>query len=103
MSARADAVFSALADPTRRRLIEALAARPTATATALAADLPITRQAVAKHLAALKRARLVRSTRAGRETQYQLDAAALGEVSAWVDRVGTEWDRRLERLARRLG
>jgi DNA-binding transcriptional ArsR family regulator len=50
MSARADAVFSALADPTRRRLVEALAARPTATATTLAADLPITRQAVAKHL-----------------------------------------------------
>ena len=95
-------MFSALADPNRRRLVEALAARPTATATALAAELPITRQAVSKHLAALKRARLVRSTRAGRETRYRLDAAALAEVSDWVERVGSEWDRRLARLERRL-
>jgi DNA-binding transcriptional ArsR family regulator len=102
MSARADAVFSALGDPTRRRLVEALAASPSATATSLAADLPITRQAVAKHLAALKRARLVRSARAGRETRYSLDAAALAEVSEWVDRVGSEWDHRLARLERTL-
>jgi predicted transcriptional regulator len=53
--AAADAVFTALADPTRRHLIEALASRP-ASATTLAADLPISRQAVAKHLAGLRRA-----------------------------------------------
>jgi ArsR family transcriptional regulator, cadmium/lead-responsive transcriptional repressor len=97
-----DAVFAALADPTRRRMIETLAIRGTATATGLAAELPITRQAVAKHLAALKRARLVRATRAGRETRYNLDAAPLAGVSEWVELVGAEWDERLERLRRTL-
>ncbi len=98
----ADAVFAALADPTRRRMIEVLARRPTATATGLAAELPITRQAVAKHLAALKRARLVRAERRGRETQYRLDAAALATVERWVAAVGAEWDDRLGRLERTL-
>jgi DNA-binding transcriptional ArsR family regulator len=98
----ADAVFAALADPTRRRMIETLATRGTATATGLAAELPITRQAVAKHLAALKRARLVRSSRAGRETHYALDANALGDVSDWVELVGSEWEARLGRLQRTL-
>jgi DNA-binding transcriptional ArsR family regulator len=97
-----DAVFAALADPTRRRMIETLAARGTATATGLAGELPITRQAVAKHLAALKRARLVRSARAGRETRYSLDAEPLAGVSEWVALVGAEWDARLARLRRTL-
>ena len=97
-----DAVFAALADPTRRRLIEVLAGRPSATATGLAAELPITRQAVAKHLAALKRAHLVRAERRGRETQYRLDAAALAAVERWVAAVGAEWDERLGRLERTL-
>jgi DNA-binding transcriptional ArsR family regulator len=98
----ADAVFAALADPTRRRMVETLATRGTATATGLAAELPITRQAVAKHLAALKRARLVRSSRAGRETRYSLDAEPLADVSDWVESVGAEWDARLARLRRAL-
>jgi DNA-binding transcriptional ArsR family regulator len=98
----ADAVFAALADPTRRRMIEALARRPTATATGLAAELPITRQAVAKHLAALKRARLVSAERRGRETRYELDAAALVAVERWIAAVGAEWDERLGRLERTL-
>jgi DNA-binding transcriptional ArsR family regulator len=97
-----DAVFAALADPTRRRMIETLAARGTATATGLASELPITRQAVAKHLAALKRARLVQSARAGRETRYSLDASPLADVSEWVELVGAEWDARLARLRRSL-
>jgi ArsR family transcriptional regulator, cadmium/lead-responsive transcriptional repressor len=97
-----DAVFAALADPTRRRLIETLATSGAATATGLAADLPITRQAVAKHLAALRRARLVRTARAGRETRYSLDAEPLAGVSEWVERVGLEWDARLARLQRTL-
>ena len=97
-----DAVFAALADPTRRRLIETLATNGAATATGLAADLPITRKAVAKHLAALRRARLVRTARAGRETRYSLDAEPLAGVSEWVERVGLEWDARLARLQRTL-
>ena len=67
------------------------------TASGLAAELPITRQAVAKHLAALGRARLVRSRRVGRETRYSLDAAPLSEAARWIARVGAEWDGRLAR------
>ncbi len=76
--------------------------RVSATATGLAAELPITRQAVAKHLGALERARLVSRRRAGRETHYALDADSLATVSEWVDSVGAEWDGRLRRLERTL-
>ena len=96
-----DAVFAALADPTRRHLIEALASRP-ASATSLAADLPISRQAVAKHLAGLRAARLVSAERAGRETLYSLDPRPLGEAAEWIARVGVEWDSRLAELRRAL-
>jgi DNA-binding transcriptional ArsR family regulator len=102
VSAAADAVFAALADPTRRRLIERLAEGPTATASGLAAELPITRQAVAKHLAALGRARLVRSRRVGRETRYSLDAEPLSDAARWIAGVGAEWDGRLAELERLL-
>jgi DNA-binding transcriptional ArsR family regulator len=99
---RTDAVFSALADPTRRHLIEALASEP-ASATRLAADLPITRQAVAKHLAGLRAARLVNVERAGREAVYSLDPAPLTAAADWIARVGAEWDVRLADLRRALG
>jgi DNA-binding transcriptional ArsR family regulator len=95
----ADAVFAALADPTRRQLVESLAAAP-ATATVLAKDLPMSRQAVAKHLAMLTSAELVASERRGRETRYTLRPEPLRDVSRWVDRVGDEWADRLARLER---
>jgi DNA-binding transcriptional ArsR family regulator len=91
-------VFAALADPSRRQLVEQLARRETATLTELAATLPVTRQAVSKHLAALGEAGLVESTRAGRNTRYRLTPAALGEALSWVERVGGEWDERLRAL-----
>ena len=72
-----DAVFAALADPSRRFVLETLASQGTATPTELAADLPVTRQAVAKHLAALRSAGLVEASRAGRETRYALTPAPL--------------------------
>lgn len=100
--AGADAVFSALGDPTRRRLIEILSVTPHATPTGLAGELPITRQAVAKHLAALSGAGLVRSVRAGRETRYELDPTALGEAADWIASVGAEWESRLEGLRQLL-
>jgi DNA-binding transcriptional ArsR family regulator len=100
--AEVDAVFAALADPTRRRVIETLAAGSTVTASGLAAQLPITRQAVAKHLAALSRARLVRSARVGREVRYSLDADPLEDAARWIARVGAEWDGRLGELQRLL-
>jgi DNA-binding transcriptional ArsR family regulator len=93
--ATVDAVFAALADPTRRRVVETLAGGSTVTASALAADLPISRQAVAKHLAALRRARLVWARRVGRETRYRLRPEALGDAAQWMATVGAEWDERL--------
>ena len=95
-------VFAALADPNRRHLVEALARRE-ATATELAADLPVTRQAVAKHLAALREAGLVDARRKGRETRYRLTPGPLGEALTWMQEVGATWDGRLEALRRHLG
>src|SRR5438046_902646 len=91
-------VFAALADPNRRFLVETLAARGAATATQLATELPDTRQAVAKHLAALGEAGLVDSTRAGRETRYSLTPGPLNDAIAWIERVGGQWDERLASL-----
>ncbi len=94
-------VFSALADPTRRDVVASLAGPGVeVTASGLAADLPITRQAVAKHLAALERAGLVEPRRAGRETRYRLTPEPLEEAMIWMARIGGEWDERLARLAR---
>ncbi len=95
---RVDLVFGALADPTRRHLIEALAADPGATATGLARALPISRQAVAKHLALLHDAGLVSSQRRGREARFELDARPLADAVAWIDAVGDEWEGSLGRL-----
>ena len=91
-------VFTALADPTRRAMVETLARRTDVTATSFAAELPITRQAVTKHLAALRDAHLVRSKRVGREVHYRLEPENLAEAAAWIADVGAEWDLRLERL-----
>ena len=98
-----DHVFGALADPTRRHLIELLAAEPGATATGLAATLPISRQAVAKHLKLLHEAGLVSSRRRGREALFELEPEPLGEAVAWIGSVGAEWDRRLDGLRQLLG
>ena len=95
---REDSVFSALSDPSRRRLLETLAARESASLTELASQLPVTRQAVSKHLAALAQAGLVESARAGRETHYSLTPQPLGDALAWMERIGEQWDKRLARL-----
>jgi DNA-binding transcriptional ArsR family regulator len=99
----ADRVFDALADPNRRRLLGFLAERETATATELAGELPVTRQAVAKHLAALSAAGLVEGRRQGRETRYRLTPEPLAEAMAWIADVGAQWDDRLAALGRHLG
>ena len=95
-------MFDALADPNRRYVLKALAERERATATELAAELPVTRQAVAKHLAALDQAGLVESRREGRETRYELTPAPLGAAMEWMASVGAEWDSRLAALRRHL-
>ena len=99
---RVDGVFAALGDPGRRSLVEAVATRGTATATELAADLPVTRQAVAKQLSALADAGLLRATRAGRETRYAVTPEPLDAAVAWMVEVGARWDDRLGRLERSL-
>jgi DNA-binding transcriptional ArsR family regulator len=97
-----DSVFSALSDRSRRRLLESLAARDSASLTELAAQLPVTRQAVSKHLAALSHAGLVEAHRAGRETRYRLTPEPLADALSWMERVGTQWDERLARLREHL-
>jgi DNA-binding transcriptional ArsR family regulator len=98
-----DAVFSALADERRRSVVELLAARGGATPTELARELPVTRQAVAKHLASLQDAGLVEVSRSGREARYALTPAPLTEAVAWIESVGSSWDDRLDALRRHLG
>jgi DNA-binding transcriptional ArsR family regulator len=96
-------LFGALADPTRRLMLETLLRQDSTSVPALTADLPITRQAVAKHLAALDHAGLIeRSPGAGREVRYRLRAGALAPASAWLHEAEAAWDGRLARLKREL-
>lgn len=95
-------VFAALADPSRRYLLEELSAGGPLTATDLAAGMDITRQAVVKHLAAMSAAGLLTSQRRGREVLYSVRPAALDTASVWLERVGRVWDRRLVRLTKKL-
>jgi DNA-binding transcriptional ArsR family regulator len=98
LDARAGAVFAALADDTRRQLLRSVVDQGPSTATALSAALPVTRQAVARHLGILRRAGLVRAERAGRETRYEADTASLRSAAEWIDQTGAAWDDRLHRL-----
>jgi DNA-binding transcriptional ArsR family regulator len=93
-------VFAALADPTRLEVLSRLANGGPATATELSAGMPISRQAVTKHLAALDAAGLVERHAAGREVRYTFDPEPLGDVVRWAENVGDTWDRRLGRLSR---
>jgi DNA-binding transcriptional ArsR family regulator len=95
---RSDAVFSALADPTRRQVIRALSEQGPSTATGLAANLPVTRQAVTKHLSALANAGLVTSSRRGREKLYQISPRPLTDAVSWMADLGARWDGRLAAL-----
>jgi DNA-binding transcriptional ArsR family regulator len=92
-------VFSALADPTRRRVVETLVRDGSTSVPALTSDLPITRQAVAKHLATLDAAGLVeRVPGRGREVRYRLREGALCPAASWLSETEAAWDRRLLRL-----
>jgi DNA-binding transcriptional ArsR family regulator len=95
-----DGVLAALADPTRRLLLDRLSAADRATATTLAEGLPITRQAIVKHLAVLQAAGLVEATKAGREVRYVVRPDALDATARWMAALATEWDRRLATIKR---
>jgi DNA-binding transcriptional ArsR family regulator len=93
-----DAVFFALSDPTRRDLMRHLSEEGPTTASELAERLPITRQAIAKHLAALEGAGLVASRTDGRRRSYRITPRPLTEAMDWMVLVGAEWDERLDAL-----
>ena len=95
-----DEVFAALSDPTRRRVIERLSATGGASATELAEGLPVSRQAIVKHLLALDEAGLVTTERAGRQKRYRLTPEPMGDAVGWMTEVGAQWDERLTALAR---
>lgn len=87
-------VFAALGDETRWSVLAALG-EGDASASALAGRLPVTRQAIAKHLAVLQGAGLVEPVRVGREVQYRVLGSQLSETARLLDTIGAEWDRRL--------
>lgn len=97
-----DGVFDALSDATRRQVLRNLAERGPQTPTELADHLPVSRQAVSKHLDVLGRAGLVTSARTGRETRFTFQPEPLGDAADWMADVGGTWDRRLEMLKKRL-
>lgn len=93
-----DRVLAALADPMRRRLLDLLAGRGESTATELAADLPVSRQAVLQHLTVLGQVGLVTSTRSGRERRFAVRSEQLTVTAAWMTRLARQWDTRLEAI-----
>ncbi|GII05151.1 ArsR/SmtB family transcription factor [Planobispora takensis] len=95
-----DDLWSAIGDPTRRRMLDLLLIEGAGTATTLSRHLPVTRQAVAKHLGVLDRAGLVRATPAGREKRYRVEEAQLTRAVAQLASVGSAWDARLQRIKR---
>ncbi|MFB7865736.1 ArsR/SmtB family transcription factor [Streptomyces sp. NPDC056069] len=94
-----DELWTAVGDPTRRRMLDLLLAGG-GTATTLSEQLPITRQAVAKHLGVLHRVGLVQVTPSGRERRYEVDEAQLARAVAQLAAVGAAWDARLQRIKR---
>jgi DNA-binding transcriptional ArsR family regulator len=96
--ARIDEILAALADPTRRQVLEVIAARGEATATVIATQVPVSRQAIVKHLAILTRAGLVGCRRHGREVRYTVQPEGLATTARWLAARAAAWDARLERL-----
>ncbi len=93
-----DRVLAALADPTRRQLLDQVSSSGQATASKLADGLPISRQAVVKHLAVLDAAGLVESTKVGREVRYAVRPEPLDTTAKWMASLAADWDRRLAKI-----
>lgn len=95
MAGAVEDVLTALADPTRRRLLDRLSVLGRTTATALAGELPISRQAIVQHLAVLDAVGLVSGRRDGRERRYEVRPERLVETARWMDGLAAQWDSRL--------
>ncbi len=98
MTGTADKLFRALADPTRRAIYERLTRDGEQTVHALTERAGVSQPMVSRHLAALKRARLVRHRRHGRETHYQARPEALAPLADWIRHYGAFWQSRFDRL-----
>ena len=101
MSDDAGEVFRALGDPMRRRIVD-LIAEGTATPTGIAGVLPVTRQAVSRHLGVLEAAGVVQHRRRGREVRYQVRPGAVADAARWLTERADWWAERLEALAAHL-
>jgi DNA-binding transcriptional ArsR family regulator len=95
-----DQLWTAVADPTRRRVLDLLLLHGEATATTLAGELPVSRQAVVKHLAVLDRTGLVEGRREGREVRYAIQPERLELARQRMAEIAAEWDRRLTAIKR---
>ena len=95
-----DDLWAAIADPSRRRVLDLLVQRGEASASALAGDVPFTRQAVAKHLLALEAVGLIDRRKQGREVLYRVDADRLDQATQAMADVARQWDRRLDAIKR---
>ena len=93
-----DDLWEAMADPTRRKLLDLLVAQGHATATTLTADMPVSRQAISKHLVVLQRVGLIEGTRLGREVRYEVREERLAEATDALAEVANRWDRRLRAI-----
>jgi DNA-binding transcriptional ArsR family regulator len=98
--AEPDDILAAVADPTRRQLLATLAAKGPATATELAAGVPISRQAIAKHLAVLRGVGLVTSHKDGRDVRFEVRTRPLAQTAGWLAALASDWDTRLAAIKR---
>ncbi len=97
---REEQLVEAVADSSRRRVLDLMLAHGEVTPTELASELPFSRQAVTKHLAVLDRAGLVASRRAGREVRYSVKPEHLDVAVRAMAKVAARWDQRLEAIKR---
>ena len=93
-----DELWAAIGDPTRCRVLDLLLSGGPASASGLGRQLPVTRQAVAKHLTVLERAGLVNLQPSGREVRYDVDQEQFARAVAQLAAVGRAWDRRMRRI-----
>jgi len=95
--------FAAIADPTRRSILEALRDEPSMSAGQIAARYPrVSRAAVSKHLGVLRRAHLVRARHRGRENHYSLEAQRFAEIQRWLESFAPIWEQSLANLKRQV-